>query len=53
LRICCYLWDSTDEVWELLGGAVDSNNSWPTGGTVRFESYDVDLDDTEIWEARI
>lgn len=53
LKICCYLWDSTDEAWELLNGVTDINNSWPEGGDVRFESYDADLDDTEIWEARI
>ncbi len=52
-KICCFKYDeSYDLKWRFLGGALDADNYWPDGGEVRFEGLDLDLDDTEIWEAQ-
>jgi len=48
LHICCYIWDGAD--WSFLAGYADANNYWAAGGDVAFESYDAELDDTEISE---
>ena len=48
LHICCYIWNGAD--WSFLAGYADANNYWAAGGDVAFESYDAELDDTEISE---
>ena len=52
LKICLQQYDSTTEEWTVLDSISESDNLWSDGGDLRFESYDVDLDDTEIWEPR-